>query len=114
MIQPFYKITFYVPEAQLEEVKTALFAAGAGKIGNYDQCCWQTCGIGQYRALSGSRPMHPKADEITKVSEYLVEMICEPQHLAAAIKALVATHPYEEPAYAYWEINQRVYDYPQK
>ncbi len=48
-----YKLSFYVPEPALESVKSALFEAGAGKIGLYDQCCWQTKGRGAVPAITG-------------------------------------------------------------
>ena len=51
-----YRINFYVPETHLEIVKDALFQAGAGKIGHYDHCCWQTKGTGQFRPLDSSSP----------------------------------------------------------
>ena len=41
-----YKFCFYVPESHLDEVKAAIFAAGAGRVGHYDSCCWQTLGQG--------------------------------------------------------------------
>ena len=51
-----YKIEFYVPESHLEAVKRAMFGAGAGKIGNYDSCCWQIKGLGEFRPLEGATP----------------------------------------------------------
>ncbi|MEQ8952612.1 MAG: NGG1p interacting factor NIF3, partial [Gammaproteobacteria bacterium] len=51
-----YKIEFYVPESHLEQVKSAMFAAGAGRAGEYDSCAWQTLGQGQFRGLEGSSP----------------------------------------------------------
>ena len=68
-------IQFYVPESHLEPVKNALFAAGAGKIGNYDCCAWQTKGEGQFRALEGSQPFLGQKGQIEKVSEWKVEMV---------------------------------------
>ena len=47
-----YKLAFYVPQENLEAVKQALFATGAGRIGDYDSCCWQVKGVGQFRPLS--------------------------------------------------------------
>ena len=47
---------FYVPTANAETVKNAVFEAGGGRIGNYDRCCWQTTGTGQFRPLAGSQP----------------------------------------------------------
>lgn len=94
-----YKLGFYVPASHLEQVKTALFAAGAGRIGNYDSCCWQTLGQGQFRALAGSQPYLGQRGTVETVTEYRVELVCEDKLLAAALAALRAAHPYEEPAY---------------
>jgi len=94
-----YKLCFYVPENATELVKNAVFDAGAGKIGNYDSCCWQTLGIGQFRPLSNSNPTIGKIDQIEKVTEFKIEMICDDKHIHAVIKALKKAHPYEEPAF---------------
>jgi len=94
-----YKIGFYVPDAHVEPVKQAMFAAGAGRIGNYDSCCWQTQGQGQFRALDGSQPFVGQRGLVECVPELRVEMVCEEPVLQAAISALRATHPYEEPAF---------------
>jgi hypothetical protein len=94
-----FKLSFYVPESHLEAVKTALFAAGAGKIGNYDSCCWQTSGQGQFRALEGSSPYLGQQGELETVVEFKVEMVCEDFLINQAVAALKQSHPYEEPAY---------------
>ena len=94
-----YKIIFFVPDAHLEIVKQAIFTAGAGCIGNYDQCCWQTPGQGQFRALEGSDPLIGKQGELERVEEYRVELVCEDQLISQAIDALKKDHPYEEPAF---------------
>lgn len=93
-----YKIVFYVPATHLGEVKAAVFGAGAGRVGNYDQCCWQTPGEGQFRPLPGSQPFLGQQDTVEIVAEYRVEMVCEDACLQAVIKALKTAHPYEEPA----------------
>ncbi|MEQ9565781.1 MAG: NGG1p interacting factor NIF3, partial [Pseudomonadales bacterium] len=59
-----YKLVAYIPENHLETVKEALFAAGAGTQGAYDQCCWQVRGQGQFRPLEGSNPHLGKQDEL--------------------------------------------------
>ena len=100
-----YKLGFYVPEAQLEQVKEALFAAGAGRIGNYDRCCWQTLGQGQFRPLEGSNPFIGEPGQLERVAEYRVEMVCEEAHIRAVIAALKEAHPYEEPA---WDLVELV------
>jgi hypothetical protein len=93
------KLCFYVPESHLEEVKQAVFEAGAGKIGNYDSCCWQTAGEGQFRPLAGAEPFLGQRDKIEKVIEYKVELVCENVLLTQVLAALRSAHPYEEPAY---------------
>jgi len=104
-----YTLCFYVPESALEQVKAAVFAAGAGRIGNYDQCCWQVAGQGQFRPLAGSRPAIGRQGEVESVAEYRVEMVCEAACIAAAVAALQAAHPYEEPA---WHVLEMITDLP--
>jgi len=94
-----YKIGFYVPETHLEMVKNALFTAGAGKIGHYDCCAWQVKGQGQFRALEGSNPFLGSINEVERVDEYRVELVCSDDRIHEAIQALRKSHPYEEPAY---------------
>ncbi len=94
-----YKLVFFVPESHLEPVKAAVFAAGAGKIGNYDQCCWQVLGQGQFRPLSGAIPHVGKVGMLECLPEYRVELVCADEYIQPAITALRAAHPYEEPAY---------------
>ena len=94
-----YKITFYVPASHVELVKDALFAAGAGKIGDYDCCAWQVKGQGQFRALAGSYPFLGEQGILEVVEEFRVEMVCNKKAIKTAIAALKDTHPFEEPAY---------------
>lgn len=99
-----YKLVFFVPESHLEAVKQAVFAAGAGKIGDYDQCCWQVLGEGQFRPLAGSRPFVGQQNELSREPEWRVELVCCPERIAAAKQALVSAHPFEEPAYDIWRL----------
>jgi len=94
-----YKLAFFVPESHLETVKTAIFATGAGKIGDYDHCCWQVKGQGQFRALQGSNPFIGQQGIVENVEEYRVELVCEDTLIRAAVEAMKQAHPYEEPAY---------------
>ncbi|TQV66132.1 NGG1p interacting factor NIF3 [Exilibacterium tricleocarpae] len=99
-----YKLCFYVPESHLEMVKQALFDAGAGRIGNYDCCAWQTPGQGQFRPLAGSEPFIGRRGEVEIVAEFKVEMVCAADKVSAAVAALRRSHPYEEPAYDVWSL----------
>jgi len=94
-----YKFCFFVPESHLESVKAAVFAAGAGRLGNYDMCSWQTKGDGQFRPLTESSPFVGQIGELEHLIEYKVETVCADEFIAAAVAAMKAAHPYEEPAY---------------
>lgn len=97
-----YKLCFYVPESHLETTKAAVFAAGAGQVGDYDQCCWQAKGQGQFQPLPGSKPFLGEQGRLEVVEEYRVEMVCADERIQAAVAALRLAHPYEEPAYDCW------------
>ncbi|WP_375057087.1 NGG1p interacting factor NIF3 [Zobellella sp. DQSA1] len=99
-----YKLVFFVPESHLEPVKAAVFATGAGKIGDYDQCCFETRGQGQFRPLAGASPFIGQAGALEKVAEVRVELVCEDHLIRAAVAALRAAHPYEEPAFDAWHL----------
>ncbi len=103
-----YKLCVFVPESHLEVVKQALFAAGAGRIGDYDQCCWQTLGQGQFRPLAGSDPFLGRQGEVEQVAEWKLELVVEDALLDAALLALRAAHPYETPAIEAWRLSDKV------
>lgn len=99
-----YKLVFYVPESHLEAVKHAVFSAGAGKIGDYDQCCWQVLGSGQFRPLPGSDPFSGSHNQLHSAPEWRVELVCDEVHIKAVRRALLEAHPFEEPAYDIWRL----------
>ncbi|MFV0476621.1 MAG: NGG1p interacting factor NIF3 [Parahaliea sp.] len=94
-----FKLGFYVPKSHLASVKDAVFEAGAGRIGNYDRCCWQVLGQGQFRPLTGASPFLGVTGALEQLAEYRVELVCDPPCIKAVLAALKAAHPYEEPAY---------------
>ena len=98
------KLEFYIPETHLTEVKNALFNAGAGRVGNYDCCCWETSGKGQFRPCAGSNAFIGEINKLEIVAEVKVEMVCSGDKIKDVIQALKKAHPYETPAYQYWEI----------
>ena len=100
----FYMLSVYVPASHSESVKKALFHAGAGHFGLYDSCAWETRGTGQFRPLEGSDPYAGKAGEVEKAEEVKIETVCVPSCLEDVIAALKRTHPYETPAFQYWEV----------
>ena len=104
-----YRLSFYVPETHLESVKAAAFAAGAGRIGDYDSCCWQVPGQGQFRPLAGSNPHIGQHGLVETLVEYKVEMVCAADCIEAAVAAMIAAHPFEEPA---WNVVAMVTEFP--
>lgn len=99
-----YQIIFYVPESHCERVKLALFDAGAGRIGHYQQCAWQTLGSGQFRPLKNSNAFIGQVGKLQKVPELRVELVCEKVFIKPALQALIETHPYETPAYGVFDV----------
>ncbi len=94
-----YKIAVFIPATHLETVKEAMFAAGAGRIGDYDKCSWEVKGVGQFRPLAGANPFLGTVGAVEQVEEYKVEMVCADAHIKAVVAAMKAAHPYETPAY---------------
>jgi len=100
-----YKLCVFIPKSHLHQVKTALFQAGAGQIGNYDHCCWQTLGQGQFRPLKNSQPYLGQTGEIEIVDEYKVELVVKDKLIEKVISSMRLAHPYEEPAYDVWQLS---------
>lgn len=100
-----YKLCVFIPATHLETVKTAMFDLGAGKIGNYDCCSWQTLGQGQFRPLDKSQPFIGRTGHIETVDEYKLELVVEDEHIKAVVAAMKLAHPYEEPAYDVWQLD---------
>ena len=94
-----YKIVVFIPETHLEQVKESMFCAGAGKIGQYDSCCFETKGKGQFRPLKGSKAFVGKVGEVEMVDEIRLEMVVEDEFIKNVISNMKKTHPYEMPAY---------------
>jgi dinuclear metal center YbgI/SA1388 family protein len=93
------KLVTFVPQAQAEKVRLAIFEAGAGTIGNYDQCSFNANGTGTFRGNDQSNPFVGKKNELHFEGETRIETIF-PKHLQGKIiQALLKAHPYEEVAY---------------
>ncbi|SFU41262.1 YqfO family protein [Halomonas korlensis] len=101
-----YKLAFFVPSEDAERVKEAVFASGAGRIGDYEACCFQTLGTGQFRPLAGADPHIGQVGELETVEELKVELVCEDDLIHQAVAALKLAHPYEEPAFDAWKLER--------
>lgn len=97
-----YKMAFFVPIEDAESVKQAVFEAGAGSIGDYENVCFQTRGTGQFRPTKGAHPHIGEVGSLESVEEFKIEMVCDEAHINGAIAALKLAHPYEEVAYDVW------------
>lgn len=93
------KLEYYVPHSHLEATQRALFAAGAGQIGNYAECCWVTEGIGQFRPLQGASPFIGQQGRVQQEPEMKVELVFSRSLKQAVVAALKQSHPYETPAF---------------
>ena len=94
-----YSLVFYVPETHLQAVKEAVFTVGAGCIGDYEACCWQVKGEGQFRPNAKAVPFIGQSGVLEKVAEYRVEMVLEESLKEVVVATLKQAHPYEEVAY---------------
>ncbi len=93
------KLVTYIPADHLEGVRTAIFSAGAGEIGNYDWCSFSSQGTGTFRGNKNSKPFVGNAGQLHTEPEIRLEIIV-PRHLAErAVAALKEAHPYEEVAF---------------
>ena len=93
------KLITFCPEEKAEEVRTALFNAGAGHISNYDECSFNSAGIGTFRAGEGTKPYVGRQGELHHEKEIKIETIY-PQYIESQLlTALFKAHPYEEVAY---------------
>lgn len=93
------KLVTYVPASHLEEVRSALFAAGAGSIGRYDCCSYVGEGVGTFRAGEGTHPYCGEQGELHNEPESRLEVVLPRYIKSRVVKALLSVHPYEEPAY---------------
>ncbi|MHC8317955.1 NGG1p interacting factor NIF3 [Pseudomonas sp. LB3P31] len=99
-----FKLAFFVPASHVDGVKSAVFAAGGGRIGAYDHCAWQVLGQGQFRPLDGSQPFIGEAGRVEQVEEWKVELVVADELIVAVVAALKLSHPYETPAYEVWRL----------
>jgi len=93
------KLIVYVPVTHAGQVKSALFEAGAGHIGNYKECSFSTRGTGTYKPVEGSNPYEGVKNIRSEVEEERVEVLLSNYKLNAAVSDMLKAHPYEEVAY---------------
>lgn len=93
------KWVIYVPKEDADAVRNAIFAAGAGHIGDYSHCSWSVTGIGQFLPHEGATPAIGDIGTIEQVAEDRIEAIAPAAIRGGVLAAMRAAHPYEEPAF---------------
>jgi dinuclear metal center YbgI/SA1388 family protein len=94
-----FKLVVYVPESHHETVRTAMFSAGAGWIGNYSHCSFNIEGTGTFLPQEGSDPFIGKPGRLTQSKEIRLETVVPLSARKKVISAMLKVHPYEEVAY---------------
>jgi hypothetical protein len=93
------KWVIFVPPENAEAVRAAVFAAGAGRIGDYSQCSWSVTGTGQFLPEDGAAPAIGSVGAVEQVVEDRVEVVAPARVRREVLSAMRAAHPYEEPAF---------------
>ena len=93
------KLVWFVPVDALEQTRSAVFSAGAGRIGGYERCSWYTPGTGTFLGDETTSPALGESGREEHVPELRVETLVPADRIADVVAALRAAHPYEEPAY---------------
>jgi len=93
------KLVVFVPSDSLDAVRDALFAAGAGRIGDYERCSWYAEGTGTFFGGEGASPVLGEAGREEHVQEFRLETVYPAGREAEVVRALRESHPYEEPAF---------------
>jgi hypothetical protein len=98
------KLVVFVPAEALDAVRDAVFAAGAGRIGDYERCSWYTEGTGTFLGGEETSPAVGDAGSEQRMPELRLETIFPVERQADVLAALRAAHPYEEPAFDVYEL----------
>ena len=94
-----HKLVWFVPEEALDATRDAVFAAGAGRIGNYERCSWYAAGTGTFEGGERSDPAIGEAGREERTPELRVETVVPAERANEVVQALLGAHPYEEVAY---------------
>jgi dinuclear metal center YbgI/SA1388 family protein len=93
------KLAVFVPEGDVDKVRSAMCAAGAGRIGEYDECSFRTPGTGTFRGSDASNPAVGQRGRLEEAPEYRLEVVLPARRLDAVVAAMRSAHSYEEPAF---------------
>ncbi len=105
------KIVVFVPIEYVEKVMNTMAKFGAGKISNYENCSFQTQGVGTFQGNKNTNPFAGEKNKLEKVNEIRIEMIAFEWNVEKIISAMIDAHPYEEVAYDIYPLENTIPNY---
>jgi hypothetical protein len=100
------KLVVFVPREALDTVREALFAAGAGRIGDYERCSWYTDGTGTFLGGASTSPSVGQSGREERAAELRLETVYPADRELDVVRALRESHPYEEPAFDLYSLRE--------
>ncbi|MET3574748.1 Nif3-like dinuclear metal center hexameric protein [Bhargavaea ullalensis] len=110
-VEPLYKLAVYTPHDSVEKVREALGKAGAGAIGDYVNCTYEIEGTGRFTPSGGADPYIGEVGKPEAVEETKIEVVLTASIRSRVERAMIKAHPYEEPAYDFFVLDQRLEEY---
>ena len=104
--EPLYKFTVFSPVTHAKKIRLALKDAGAGAIGDYEGASFTSSGTGRFTPIDGAKPFIGQIGTEEEVEEEKIEVIIPESLQGKVLKAMLSVHPYEEPAYDIYKLNQ--------
>ncbi|MCG3089089.1 Nif3-like dinuclear metal center hexameric protein [Sporosarcina cyprini] len=104
---PLYKLAVFCPVDHADLLRDAFAKAGAGAIGDYAGCSFTTTGTGRFIPAEGANPFIGEIGKLEEVAEERIEVVMPGTLRTKVLKAMLAVHPYEEPAYDFFVLDQR-------
>ncbi|WP_318615050.1 Nif3-like dinuclear metal center hexameric protein [Sporosarcina sp. YIM B06819] len=109
--EPLYKLVVFCPVTHAEDLRQALAQAGAGSIGDYMGCSFSSSGTGRFTPVGGADPYIGEIGQSEQVQEEKIEVVLPSTIRNKVLKAMLVAHPYEEPAYDFFVLDQRTNEY---
>ncbi|MCM3710872.1 Nif3-like dinuclear metal center hexameric protein [Sporosarcina luteola] len=108
---PLYKLAVFCPVEHADELREELARSGAGAIGDYAGCSFTSTGVGRFTPAAGAAPFIGEVGKTEEVAEERIEVVLPGPLRSKVLKAMLAAHPYEEPAYDFFVLDQRTQEF---
>jgi dinuclear metal center YbgI/SA1388 family protein len=105
------KLAVFIPEESLEKVSTAVFNAGGGRIGEYSNCSFRIAGKGTFKGSDKTNPSAGTKEVFETINEVRLEVLVDSWKLKAVLSEMLKVHPYEEPAYDIYPLDNENVNY---